>query len=326
MNETTIKTHAWTEQEDLYLRNHFQEMSHEQIGLHLNRTEKSVRNRCWRLKLIKREGWTSDEIAYLKSIYGNHQSNHFIDLDHMALKLGKLKSNICRKARELGLTDQSRKRVIVRKTRTRMFATAEELNEFQSKRMKEWLKKNPHPKGSLGMKHTEESKAKIAVATKRFNDSLTDEQKQSHILKAEKTKVANGTYAKPRHKTTWKASWREIGGKRKFYRSRWEANYARFLEYLKSKNKIVDWQHEPKVFWFEGIKRGSVSYLPDFCVQELDGSESYHEVKGWMDSRSKTKIKRMQKYYPEIRLIVVDSKAYTELQRKISGLVPDWEK
>src|SRR5687768_3513242 len=94
------------------------------------------------------------------------------------------------------------------------------------------------------------------------------------------------------------ASWRVIGGIRKYFRSRWEANYARYLEWLKTNGEIVSWTHEPKTFWFEKIKRGTRSYLPDFCVIEKNGKEVYYEVKGYMDSKSKTKIKRMAKYYP----------------------------
>ena len=89
-----------------------------------------------------------------------------------------------------------------------------------------------------------------------------------------------------------KSGWREIGGIRKYYRSRWEANYARYLEFLKVNGEIEKWEHEPETFWFEGIKRGVMSYLPDFRVTEKNGDIVFHEVKGWMDARSITKIKR----------------------------------
>jgi hypothetical protein len=123
---------------------------------------------------------------------------------------------------------------------------------------------------------------------------------------------------------SWKAAWHEIGGQRKYYRSNWEANYAYYLQWLKEGNHIADWKHEPKAFWFEGVKRGTVSYLPDFWVLENDDRDSFHEVKGWMDARSKTKIARMAKYYPNVTLVVIDSKAYRELRKKVSGLVPGW--
>lgn len=121
-----------------------------------------------------------------------------------------------------------------------------------------------------------------------------------------------------------KSGWREIGGARKYYRSGWEANYACYLEWLKQLGKIKDWAHEPKVFWFEGLRRGCLSYLPDFLVVENDGQEAYHEVKGWMDGKSKTKIKRMAKYHPAVKLVVIDQKAYREINMKLSAIIPGW--
>ena len=58
---------------------------------------------------------------------------------------------------------------------------------------------------------------------------------------------------------------------------------------------------------------------------ENDGSEVYHEVKGWMDDRSRVKIKRMARYHPDVSLVVIDSKAYREIRRKVSGIVPGWQ-
>jgi len=145
------------------------------------------------------------------------------------------------------------------------------------------------------------------------------------MVKIRKTLVINGACAPKRPHGSWKAAWREFGGKRAFYRSRWEANYARYLQWLKERGDITEWEHEPEVFWFKHIKRGSVSYLPDFRVTNPDGSREYHEVKGWMDTRSRTKIKRMAKYYPQVKLVVIDAKAYRELERTISTIIPGWE-
>lgn len=128
-----------------------------------------------------------------------------------------------------------------------------------------------------------------------------------------------------RANASWGAAWREIGGVRKYYRSKWEANYARYLEWLKEKGEIQKWEHEPETFWFEGIKRGCMSYLPDFRVTEKSGTVVFHEVKGWMDDRSKTKIRRMAKYHPNVKLIVVDSKAYAAIKRVMQPIIKEWE-
>jgi len=111
-----------------------------------------------------------------------------------------------------------------------------------------------------------------------------------------------------------------------YFRSQWEANYARYLMFLMDKGSIQRWEYEPETFWFDKIKRGVRSYLPDFKVWETIDSEPYYvEVKGYMDSKSKTKLKRMAIYYPAIRLELVDRKKYFEIKNKLSSIIKNWE-
>lgn len=202
--------------------------------------------------------------------------------------------------------------------------TAEQ-NMAASLRVKAHIAQNGHNRGALGMKHTDATKLLIGEKSREMYKNLSDEKKMEKVRKMMATRTKNGTVAPPRLGATWKAAWREIGGVKKFYRSRWEANYARYLEFIKKAGLIQHWEHEPETFWFEGIKRGCVSYLPDFRVTENSGRVVYHEVKGWMDDRSKTKIKRMAKYYPAVVLVVIDSTAYKALEKKIASMVPGWE-
>jgi hypothetical protein len=106
--------------------------------------------------------------------------------------------------------------------------------------------------------------------------------------------------------TAYKQFWAKIGDRELIYfRSTWEYYYAIFLEKLYLEKKIIDWKHEPKCFWFEGIKRGVRSYLPDFCVTHLNRTEEWAEVKGYFDSKSQTKMKRMAKYHPDVKIRLV---------------------
>lgn len=180
-----------------------------------------------------------------------------------------------------------------------------------------------HPKGAVGHKHSVEFKIKQSQRLREIWRNMSEEE----MHKRAKTASALGRKRSSANRTesTWKAGWREIGGKRKYYRSRWEANYARFLEMLKVKGQISDWHHEKDVFWFEGIKRGVMSYLPDFRVINNNGSVEYHEVKGWEDARSKTIFKRMAKYHPNVKLVVVRAPEYNELKKKLSGVLEGWE-
>jgi len=119
--------------------------------------------------------------------------------------------------------------------------------------------------------------------------------------------------------------WRTIGGQTAFFRSKQEANYARWLEFQKRQGMIKHWEHEPVTFWFDGIKRGITSYKPDFRVTKPDDSVEYHEVKGWMDSRSKTKLNRMAKYHPDVVLKLFDIRWYRAAAAKLSRIIQGWE-
>jgi predicted nuclease of restriction endonuclease-like RecB superfamily len=118
------------------------------------------------------------------------------------------------------------------------------------------------------------------------------------------------------------AGWAEFpDGKKCYLRSTWELKYAKYLEFLKKHGHIIDWQYEPVTFWFEGIKRGTNNYKPDFQVTMPDQSIYYVEVKGYWDSKSLTKIKRMKKYHPSVNLKTVDKEWFSAMNRKLKGIV-----
>ena len=119
------------------------------------------------------------------------------------------------------------------------------------------------------------------------------------------------------------------GGKRedldnRYFRSSWEANWARYLNWLVKVGNIDKWEYEVDTFEFP-VKRGSKYYTPDFKVFNPDGSIEYHEIKGYMDKDSRVKINRFNKYYPELKLVVIDKPAYIQLSRQLRKLIPNWE-
>lgn len=187
---------------------------------------------------------------------------------------------------------------------------------------KKWHQENPHPKGMKGKHHSPEFIERIRQ--RHAGVEIPTER----VLAGLKTKVARyGSLAPMRIQATWKAGWRLVGDRKIYFRSRWEANYGRYLEFLKKVGQVASWEHEPTTFWFTsfGIKRGCVSYLPDFHVLYSDGHVEYHEVKGWMDAASKTKIRRFRKYYSEHILVILNAAWFKANARKLSGLVEGWE-
>lgn len=125
---------------------------------------------------------------------------------------------------------------------------------------------------------------------------------------------------------------RAAGGRRDdlgdiWFRSSWEANYARYLNLLIKLRIVEHWEFEPKTFWFDGIRRGVASYLPDFSVKYRNDSViEWIEIKGWVTPKDKTKWKRMAKYHPDVKLVVIKKKEYEATGRKWASSIPNWER
>lgn len=315
----------WTAEQDAYLLEQYGKASTLEIGAYLGRTPESVRNRrYWLGAPHTARRWTEDELASLRSAYDVEYSED-IDLEALAASFGREKANVCRKARELGMTDQSREKKRIKANR-RKFDTKEELSAHMSECIKAHFAKNGHPRGMAGKTHSQDTKNHLGAVSKARWQEMTDEDRLEQSTKMLKSKIAKyGRVAPNVSRGNWKAGWRIIGGIRKFYRSRWEANYARYLEWLKQRGDISDWKHEPETFWFDAIKRGVRSYLPDFRVWENDGSTLLHEVKGWMDARSRTVLRRMAKYHPGEKIVLIESKSYEQIEKKLGRLIDGWE-
>jgi len=270
-----------------------------------------------------RKFWTETDLEVLELYYAASDPSTF-SLRDAAKVLGRTEAAIALKASKMGYTMPRGKRVFssAHKENIAVAQTERMKNPVEREKLRQHAiqghAKYGHPRGMLGKHHGQA--AKDAISAYHTGKKIPRER----VEKAMRTKAANGTLFPPRLGCSWKAGWVEIGGQKFYARSRWEANYGRYLEWLKTQGQIKAWRHEPTTFWFPNIKRGCVSYLPDFEVT-ANGIE-FHEVKGWMDSRSKTKIRRMAKYHPQVVLKVIDGPKYKALAKQVSGIVPDWAK
>lgn len=66
-----------------------------------------------------------------------------------------------------------------------------------------------------------------------------------------------------------------LNDKQYSFRSKLEYRFALCLEAWKKLGAVEFWEYETRTFWFDGIKRGTVSYMPDFYVVEKDGTEIF---------------------------------------------------
>ena len=327
--ESARKCRKWTTEEDALVKKWHTRLTCKEMAVMLGRTDSQVRNRCWlkRLDVMQKSAsprvWSDIELDQLRSSYAAGDTSMDINLGQLADRLGRNKANVCRKARELGLTNNRRLEIHpeMRKLRRPMFDDAGDRREHQSLTAKKRIAENGHPRGMLGKRHSDKTKETLRESSTSYWGGMTQEQKDDFILSIRKARVGRPN----KSRGSWKAGWREVGGDSIFFRSRWEANYARYLEWLRSIGQIVSWEHEPYTFWFDGIKRGCVSYLPDFRVKNENGLVEWHEVKGWMDDRSKTVLKRMAKYHPGEKIVLVQEKQYKEIRDKVSRMIAGWE-
>lgn len=277
----------------------------------------SVHERLKKLNaIIPPRFFSAEEIEKIKSLYSNDDfKSGDGKLRKLCKELNRDLTTVVGKAKELGITNIKRK-------------DSQQRLSFKSQMLKDWHKIHEHPRGFLGGTHTPEMKEAQSKRLKKFFKKLPAAKKREFIKKAILAKIEKYGNIVPggNSKVTWKQGWREIGGKRIYARSRWEANYARYLQWLKERKEISDWEHEPKTFWFDKIKRGAVTYLPDFKVIKMDGSHFWVEVKGYMDPKSKTKISRFRRYFKDEKLEIKDAKWFQKNNRKLALIIKDWEK
>lgn len=265
--------------------------------------------------------WSESEIVALTRFYIETPPLKF-SIESIAQQLNRTPASVALKASKLGITDQFRPKsedhikIISDGAKARYAANPE------GHPKPDWTK-HPHPRGMLGKKQKPGHIDKLAALHTGIK------QTPEHVEKRMASRLLNHGTLAPTHGrigSTWKQGWREIDGVRIFFRSRWEFNYALYLNLLKKSGEISNWEHEPETFWFENIKRGCRSYLPDFRVTDSNGQICFHEVKGWMDPRSKTKIKRMAKYHPNVKLRVIDKLWFRQNAKNMASIIPQWEK
>lgn len=258
--------------------------------------------------------FTEEENTIIREHYAPDNCAVF-DLSALSSALGRDVATVCGQAKKLGLTNQGRKPGQVRLLAIRRAAQSRDPTR-------------PHPRGMAGKQHSAETKARIAETSR----AAWQEMKASgtgNMSPANLQKLSDRTSA--RWATTPASSSpysRAKQGKREdigiFVRSSWEANYARYLNWLQANGEIDEWSYEPETFWFHSIKRGVRSYKPDFRITEK-GRVYFVEVKGWMDAKSATKLKRMKKYYPDVEIRVVGPKEYRAIKTTVGQIVAGWE-
>ncbi len=273
-----------------------------------------------------RRAWTPEDEAALRDVYASAKSSRQLGLQELAVRLGRSMASVHVRASRLGLGDFSRPKTGHPKgPKPRKFATAEELRLHQSKTRREWMATHEHPRGYAGHSHGAEVRKKISAKSR----AAWLRPESGHNSEQRRQKMSDAFVGRKNMRSGYN---RSAGGRRPdlgnvYFRSSWEANYARYLNRLLATGKITDWAYEPHTFVFEAIKRGTRSYTPDFRVGVGVGvGVEWHEVKGWMDKKSRTRLARMARYFPNEVIKVLDAKWFRAAQRSgLADSIHGWE-
>lgn len=257
---------------------------------------------------------TDGDLTRIRECYEAANGAPF-NLAALAAELGRTKAVISRAASEMGLSN-------IRRPKPGHVKAA------LSAAQRAYLATQGHPRGFQGHSHSLESRT---VISKKSKDAWLVQKTFGigNMSPENLQRLSDRTSARMALQSAENAYSRCKQGRRpdigdQFFRSAWEANFARYLNWLLARGEIDAWEYEPTTFWFEAIKRGVRSYKPDFRVTEK-GRVYYYEVKGWLDDKSKTKLKRMKKYHPTVEVRLFGEKDYRALKSKLSAIIPGWE-
>lgn len=285
-------------------------------------------------KLNHPHAWTERQVSILRQCYEQAGDVENVHVKAIADLIGRSPDSVRQKAHKLGLTSQHRpSRRGPRpgpghperecpQCGAPFKAAPNILTCSRSCGQKRALQLYGHNKGMKGKRHSEATKKSLAESSAAWYASLTDEEKAA---RSEAQSDAWNAVPRPPRASTYS---RTKSGKRAdlgglFVRSSWEANYARYLNFLMDAGEILSWEYEPQTFEFP-VKRGNRFYTPDFKVITTTGHE-WHEVKGWMDDSSRIKLKRFAKHYPDETLVLVAEPEYRAISKAVSSLIPNWE-
>jgi hypothetical protein len=203
-----------------------------------------------------------------------------------------------------------------------------ERRQKQSETMRAWHLRHGNP--NKGKSLSCEVKLKMSAASRRMWSDPGYRAKMTSPERRERRRQASSDAWFRSGRLSENAYSRCNGGRREdlgdmFFRSGWEANYARILNLQLAQGEIYRWEFESEKFRFPpGV--GRRLYCPDFKVwTHKDGDCHYIEIKGWMDEMSRLKLQLMERFYPGVPLLIIGPKEYRQLQQDFSPRIEKWE-
>ncbi len=166
------------------------------------------------------------------------------------------------------------------------------------------------PPWNIGL--TKETDDRVRKYGEKRKGYVCSEETRQKMIKAGQARKGRPDLL-PKHGGRGKGGFREDIGH--YVRSRWEANFARYLNYMG-----MPYEYEPKTFSLSD----TLTYTPDFRIHH-HGIDIYIELKGWMSDKCKQKIDTFRIVCPNEHLLVVGADKYKALAKVYEPIIPNWE-
>lgn len=165
-------------------------------------------------------------------------------------------------------------------------------------------------------KFSKEHRRKLSLSQKGKNNSMYGvyrkhtKEVRKKISDSKKQLWLDGVYKYNNYSNT---KWGHRKDLKQFFRSTWEANFARVLKYLK-----IPYRYEWKRF-----NTSYGSYTPDFYIPSR---RIYVEVKGWENPKFNQKVKRnWLRNNCGVVVVMIRKDKYLIIERIFSKLLGNWE-
>jgi len=177
--------------------------------------------------------------------------------------------------------------------------------ESTRKKISEAMEGDKNP--NYGKKPSESTRQKLSDS--HTGKKLSKEHRKK-LSKALEEGYRTGKREVPKHGSGKAGVRGDLG---QFFRSNYEANIARILNYHQ-----IRWLYEPKRF-----DLGKYKYRPDFYLPDKD---LWIEVKGWIRPETEEKVAyQIREFNKDHKLLVIDEKKYSQLEQKYKPLISEWD-
>lgn len=159
------------------------------------------------------------------------------------------------------------------------------------------------------------------ITSREYLQAFPNEMLECKSLREYRSKSTKQQFLEGKRKIP-SSNGKGLGGKRpdlnnQYFRSMWEANFARVLKY-----KNIEYKYEEKIPIYDENNNLLCIYVPDFYLPKYD---SYIEIKGKWEKGAKEKVQLFKKYFPNKKITIIEQTNYKCIKRIYQKKISHWE-